>query len=408
MKILIAEDETVSRRLLQSFLTQWGHEVVQASDGDEAWRLFERDDFPIVISDWMMPKVDGLELIRRIRAQERTKFVYTILLTGRSDKRDIVVGMEAGADDFVSKPFDYDELRVRLREGERTIRLERSLAERNRVLLETQAALVQSEQLAGLGQLAAGMAHEINNPIAYVAGNIGVLRRDVVEALKLLDLFRSTRPQWASTVPRSAEETERMERDIDLDYLRDNVNRLFEQSLAGLRRVSEIVTNLRDFAKLDDAEFEEFDVARAVGATVDVLRHDIAQKSLRIETSFADGPRVVCHGGKLNQVLLNLLRNAVQACGACGRIEICSRYEGDSLVLEVRDDGEGISAENLPRIFEPFFTTKAVGEGRGLGLAVSYGIVRDHGGSISAQSQAGEGSAFRVRLPLSPGSRKNT
>lgn len=408
MKILIAEDETVSRRLLQSFLTQWGHEVVQASDGDEAWRLFERDDFPIVISDWMMPKVDGLELIRRIRAQERTKFVYTILLTGRSDKRDIVVGMEAGADDFVSKPFDYDELRVRLREGERTIRLERSLAERNRVLLETQAALVQSEQLAGLGQLAAGMAHEINNPIAYVAGNIGVLRRDVVEALKLLDLFRSTRPQWASTVPRSAEETERMERDIDLDYLRDNVNRLFEQSLAGLRRVSEIVTNLRDFAKLDDAEFEEFDVARAVGATVDVLRHDIAQKSLRIETSFADGPRVVCHGGKLNQVLLNLLRNAVQACGVCGRIEICSRYEGDSLVLEVRDDGEGIPAENLPRIFEPFFTTKAVGEGRGLGLAVSYGIVRDHGGSISAQSQAGEGSAFRVRLPLSPGSRKNT
>ncbi len=408
MKILIAEDETVSRRLLQSFLTQWGHEVVQASDGDEAWRLFERDDFPIVISDWMMPKVDGLELIRRIRAQERTKFVYTILLTGRSDTRDIVVGMEAGADDFVSKPFDYDELRVRLREGERTIRLERSLAERNRVLLETQAALVQSEQLAGLGQLAAGMAHEINNPIAYVAGNIGVLRRDVVEALKLLDLFRSTRPQWASTVPRSAEETERMERDIDLDYLRDNVNRLFEQSLAGLRRVSEIVTNLRDFAKLDDAEFEEFDVARAVGATVDVLRHDIAQKSLRIETSFADGPRVVCHGGKLNQVLLNLLRNAVQACGVCGRIEICSRYEGDSLVLEVRDDGEGIPAENLPRIFEPFFTTKAVGEGRGLGLAVSYGIVRDHGGSISAQSQVGEGSTFRVRLPLSPGSRKNT
>lgn len=408
MKILIAEDETVSRRLLQSFLTQWGHEVVQASDGDEAWRLFERDDFPIVISDWMMPKVDGLELIRRIRAQERTKFVYTILLTGRSDTRDIVVGMEAGADDFVSKPFDYDELRVRLREGERTIRLERSLAERNRVLLETQAALVQSEQLAGLGQLAAGMAHEINNPIAYVAGNIGVLRRDVVEALKLLDLFRSTRPQWASTVPRSAEETERMERDIDLDYIRDNVNRLFEQSLAGLRRVSEIVTSLRDFAKLDDAEFEEFDVARAVGATVGVLRHDIAQKSLRIETSFADGPRVVCHGGKLNQVLLNLLRNAVQACGVCGRIEICSRYEGDSLVLEVRDDGEGIPAENLPRIFEPFFTTKAVGEGRGLGLAVSYGIVRDHGGSISAQSQAGEGSTFRVRLPLSPGSRKHT
>src|SRR5262249_49944633 len=141
--------------------------------------LFEEGDFAIVITDWMMPEMDGLELIRRMRGGEHSRYVYVILLTAKSQKEDLVQGMEAGADDFLSKPFDRDELRVRLRAGERVIELERTLAEQNRALREAQAALVQSEKLASLGQLAAGVAHEINNPIAYVANNLAVLRRDV-------------------------------------------------------------------------------------------------------------------------------------------------------------------------------------------------------------------------------------
>lgn len=136
MKILVAEDEPVSRRLLQSYLQKWGHEVVLANDGAEAWRLFEREEFRLVISDWMMPELDGVDLIRRIRATPCPIHVYIILLTGRSQKEDVVEGMEAGADDFVTKPFDRDELRVRLRVAERVCELERRLAEQTRELEE--------------------------------------------------------------------------------------------------------------------------------------------------------------------------------------------------------------------------------------------------------------------------------
>jgi CheY-like chemotaxis protein len=140
VQVLIAEDEPVSRHLLQSYLERWGYRVVSARDGAEAWGLFEQEEFPVVISDWMMPGMDGLELIRRIRLCRRPGYVYAILLTAKSQKEDLVQGMEAGADDFVSKPFDPDELRVRLREGERIIRLQQTLAEQNRALREAHAA----------------------------------------------------------------------------------------------------------------------------------------------------------------------------------------------------------------------------------------------------------------------------
>ncbi|HEX6986973.1 MAG TPA: response regulator [Planctomycetaceae bacterium] len=130
MNILIADDDPVSRTVLQSYLRKWGHDVVAAADGAEAWRLFEEGDFPLVISDWMMPGLDGPELIRRIRACPRQGYVYTLLVTAKNQKEDLVEGMEAGADDFVTKPFDRDELRVRLRAGERIVRLEQTLAAR--------------------------------------------------------------------------------------------------------------------------------------------------------------------------------------------------------------------------------------------------------------------------------------
>lgn len=392
MQILIADDEAVSRRMLESFLQQWGYEVLLARDGEEAWHLFEQNNAPIVVTDWMMPQVDGLELIRRIRSVPRPGYVFAILLTARSQKEDLVEGMEAGADDFLTKPFDRDELRTRLRAAERVIQLEQHLAEQNRALREAQSALVQSEKLASLGRLAAGVAHEINNPIAYVTNNLTVLRRDMQSALEALDAHRRGDTAEAS----------RLEDEADLGYFRDTFARTCDKTLEGLQRVRDIVRNLRDFARLDEGEFKDVDLNDALGSTLEIIRHELKSKEIRLVTEFEPLPAVLCHPGKINQVFLNLLVNAIQACDPGGTVIVCTHADAASVVTEVRDNGHGIKPEHRSRLFEPFFTTKPIGEGTGLGLSMSFGIVRDHGGTIDVESEVGRGSLFRVRLPLRP------
>jgi signal transduction histidine kinase len=396
MNILIADDDAVSRRLLQSYLQKWGYEVTGASDGEEAWRLFEGGAYSLVITDWMMPALDGPGLVRRIRATRRPGYVYTILLTAKSQKEDLVAGMEAGADDFLSKPFDRDELRVRLSAGERIIRLEHNLR-------DAHANLIQSEKLASLGRLAAGMAHEINNPISYTINNMTMLRRDVQAALQVLEKYGAVRPLLAREEPELAAQVARMEEEMDLEYFRATQDRLFTSASEGLQRIRAIVENLRDFARLDEAEYKDVDLNAALQSTLETLRHELNQKAIRVQTGFQELPAVPCHPGKINQVFLNILLNAIQTSAQEGRIEVRSRTDReDAVVVEIEDHGEGIGPEHLPHIFEPFFTTKPVGGGIGLGLSVSYGIVQDHGGSLSVDSSVGQGSLFRIRLPLRP------
>ncbi len=400
MNVLIADDDPISRRLLHAILAKLGHEVAPAADGAEAWRLFEAGDFPLVITDWMMPEVDGLELVRRIRSCRRPHYVYTILLTARSNKEDVVRGMETGADDFVTKPFDHNELRVRCLQGERILRLEHDLEQQNRALRETQAALCQSEKLASVGQLAAGVAHEINNPLAYVTNNLAVLRQDVPAALAVLDKYREGRDALARVEPALAAEAARLEEEADFGYLRENLERLVVKSLEGLQRVRDIVKNLRDFARLDEAELKEADLNAGLTSTVEMIGHEVKKKAIQLRADYGPLPPMACQPGKLNQVFLNLLVNAVQACAHGGTVAVRTKVVSGQAFIEVEDNGSGIKPEHLSHLFEPFFTTKPVGEGTGLGLSLSYGIVRDHGGTIEVESTLGRGTLFRVRLPL--------
>ena len=165
MKVLIVDDDPISRKLLRTYLEKWGYEVTQAEDGAAGWALFQNDDFPLVIADWMMPEMDGVELVRCIRAHERRGFVYCILLTARSHKEDLVEGMDAGADDFLSKPFDRDELRVRLREGERIVTLERAAAQQSAATADkapvVAAVAGQTEIATQIGQSLAAAVDEL-------------------------------------------------------------------------------------------------------------------------------------------------------------------------------------------------------------------------------------------------------
>jgi signal transduction histidine kinase len=298
----------------------------------------------------------------------------------------------------------YEPILVEYPEGQaRILDIHILLLAQAQLLRVAQVALVQTEKLASLGQLAAGVAHEVNNPLAYALNNVNVLRRDVLAMLPILDAYRQARDRLACVEPQTAAAIARLEEEQDVDYLVHNLGRLFDKTVEGLNRVRDIVRNLRDFARLDEADVSEADLNACLRSALEILGHEIKCRSVRVETQLRELPRVLCHPRKLNQVFLNLLSNAVQACGDSGGVVVVrTGSDAGGVVVEVQDNGSGIKSEHLPRIFDPFFTTKPVGRGTGLGLAVTYGIIRDHGGSIQVDSEPGRGSLFRVRIPLRP------
>jgi signal transduction histidine kinase len=271
------------------------------------------------------------------------------------------------------------------------------------LLRTVQVALVQSEKLASLGQLAAGVAHEINNPLAYVINNVSILKRDVQGALDILTTYRRGAAALASAEPELAEVAARKEDEQDLPYFLGHAETVFDKTLDGLHRVRDIVKNLRDFARLEGADFADVDINACLLSALELVNYEIKRRCIRVDTRLGDLPKVHCHNRKMNQVFLNLLMNALQSCAEeGGTITLRTRAELSGVAIEVQDNGCGIPPEHLPRIFDPFFTTKPVGQGTGLGLSVSYGIVRDHGGSISVSSEPGVGSNFCVRVPRQP------
>jgi two-component system NtrC family sensor kinase len=277
----------------------------------------------------------------------------------------------------------------------------------NLTLRETQAALVQSEKLASLGQLAAGISHEINNPVAFVSNNLAVMQREVKGAMRLLDLYRDCRIRLGEIDPDYAEKLAHLEEEVDLDYTQKHLNRQFQSSQDGLRRVRDIVRNLSDFARLDRAEWQDVDLRGYLQSTIELMSFELQQKSIQLETDFEEVPLIFVQPGKINQVFLNLLMNAIQASSPGGVVEASTRTEKDlGICIEVKDHGCGIHPDHLSRVFEPFFTTKPIGQGTGLGLSVSYGIVREHGGEIEVKSDLGHGSVFRVHLPFQPAKRQ--
>jgi two-component system NtrC family sensor kinase len=266
---------------------------------------------------------------------------------------------------------------------------ERTLAERNQQLealnerlAGTQSQLLQSEKMASIGQLAAGVAHEINNPIAFVRANLHSLdgySRDMLAALDGLDGDAA--------------------RSVDAQFLREDIPALLAESIEGVTRVEKIVKDLKEFSHLDEADWQKVDLHQGIDSTLNVAAHELKYKA-DVVREYGDLPAVECLPFQINQVLLNVLVNAAQAIEGRGRITITTGRDGDDVWIRIADTGKGIEPAHRKRIFEPFFTTKPVGVGTGLGLSVSYSIVRRHGGSIDVESEVGVGTAFTIRLPV--------
>ena len=269
----------------------------------------------------------------------------------------------------------------------------------NARLSATQDKLVQSEKLASIGQLAAGVAHEINNPIGYIFSNFGTLEKYLAQLFQMLEAYESTE---ASLPPGAArEQLAALREDIELDYLKEDIPTLMNESREGISRVRKIVQDLKDFSRVDASqEWVWANLHRGIDSTLNIVNNEIKYKA-DVVRQYGEIPDIECLPSELNQVFLNLLVNAAHAITAeRGTITIRTGHSGDQVWVEVSDNGSGIARENIGRIFDPFFTTKPVGKGTGLGLSLSYGIVKKHHGHIDVNSEPGMGTTFRVSLPL--------
>ena len=267
-------------------------------------------------------------------------------------------------------------------------------------LSEAHDQLLQSEKMASIGQLAAGVAHEINNPIGFVNSNMGTLRHYVGTLLSVVDAYSDA---VHKAVPGSAlvAEIEAISRKADLGYLKDDIADLVTESMDGLKRVKDIVQALKDFSHVGQSDWQYADVHAGLDTTLNIVANEIKYKAT-VEKHYGKLPEIKCLASQLNQVFMNLLVNAAQAIQSRGVITIATGAHDGWVWVKVSDNGSGIAPENLTRVFEPFFTTKPVGSGTGLGLSLSYSIVNKHGGRIDVASKPGVGTVFTIRLPVIP------
>ena len=281
------------------------------------------------------------------------------------------------------------------------LRRNAELADLNARLGEAQGQLLQSEKMASIGQLAAGVAHEINNPIGYVQTNMGSLESYLGDLFRILDAYAGADEALPADL-QACVEVQRLKAELDLDFLREDIPKLMAESRDGITRVSKIVQDLKDFSHVDsNQEWKWADLHQGLDSTLNVASNEIKYKA-DVVKEYGTLPQVECLPSELNQVFLNLLVNAAHAIadGERGTITLRSGCDDKQVWVEVTDTGSGIAPENLKRIFDPFFTTKPIGKGTGLGLSLSYGIVKKHGGSIEVDSELGKGSTFRVILPI--------
>ena len=267
-----------------------------------------------------------------------------------------------------------------------------------RKLQEAQSQLLQSEKMASIGQLAAGVAHEINNPVGYVASNLGSLGKYIKDLFTVLDAYEAAEPLLAAH-PETLAAIRAVKEQADVGFLKQDIEELVGESQEGVKRVKQIVQDLKDFSHVDQSEWQWADLHKGLDSTLNVARNEIKYKA-DVVKNYSDIPQVECLASQINQVFMNLMVNAAHAIEDRGVITVNTGQTGHEVWVEVRDNGKGIPEENLKRIFDPFFTTKPVGKGTGLGLSLAYGIIQKHNGRIEVESEVGKGTCFRIWLPV--------
>jgi two-component system NtrC family sensor kinase len=430
--ILIVDDTPENLRLLSNALTERGYKVRSVINGAMALMGAKAAPPDLILLDINMPEMNGYQVCETLKADEQTREIPVIFISALGEVLDKVKAFAVGGRDYITKPFQFEEVVARI-ENQLTIRklqqqLQHSEArEREKAhqlvqalhqLQNSQSQLVQSAKMSSLGQLVAGIAHEINNPVNFIHGNITYASEYVQNLLKLLELYEAEVPKLTPDIQHLAEA-------MDLEFVKEDLPKILSSMQVGTERISGIVRSLRNFSRLDESELKVVDVHEGIDSTLMLLENRLEAKSgraaIRVVKDYGDLPKVECCPGQLNQVFMNILSNAIDALKEYREWEIENAQNQsahpdaiaptivirtqaptrDRVIIRIIDNGPGMSEEVQSKLFDPFFTTKPVGEGTGLGLSISYQIVQErHHGSLQCVSKLGQGTEFVIEIPV--------
>ncbi len=406
-KILLVDDSATVRSSFARRLRDQ-HDCFEARNVSEALDLLRQQPIDLVITDVIMPGLSGVELLRIVT--ERYPNTGVVVVSSVDRPQRALDAVRLGAFDYLIKPCDEEVLEMtvdRALERRRLLmnaaKYKADLEARNEELVERkahlerlQAQIVHNEKMASIGKLAAGIAHEINNPVGFVSGNLELLGGCVNDLISLVKLYSEAELPGALK-----ERVEECKREIDFPRILDDLTGALSDCQTGVGRVREIVQNLRTFSRLDEAEFKSTNIHEGLDSTIRLLSRYFTSGHVTLIREYGELPEIDAFAARLNQVWMNLLVNAAQAIGEkSGQVRVRTIAENGWATISISDTGPGIAPENKSKIFDPFFTTKPVGEGTGLGLSIVFGIVERHHGRIEVDSEPGRGTTFSVILPL--------
>ncbi|HEY9852790.1 MAG TPA: CHASE2 domain-containing protein [Leptolyngbyaceae cyanobacterium] len=443
-KILVVDDLAENLRLLSSILSQKGYQVEAFLDGITALNAAKINPPDLILLDINMPKMDGYQVCKNLKESPQTNQIPVIFISAMNEVNDKVKAFKMGGADYINKPFQIEEVLARVENHLTISRLQKQLVFQNenlqkevvnRILAEealrlseskerekaqqlsqaiqqltqAQAKLVQQEKMSSLGQLVAGIAHEINNPVNFIHANLDHLHNYNQELLNLLHLYQNHFPDIPAEISNQIET-------IDIKFLVEDLTKILNSMKVGTQRIVEIVKSLRTFSRLDESEVKSVDIHEGINSTLMILEHRLKSQtdklSIEVIKEYGNLPKIECYAGQLNQVFMNIIANGIDALEERKRrkdygnwkpqIRVRTEVLSDRKVgIYITDNGVGMTEEIRRRLFDPFFTTKDVGKGTGLGMSISYQIAVDkHGGEIRCVSAPGQGTMFAIEIPI--------
>ncbi|HEY9296334.1 MAG TPA: response regulator [Phormidium sp.] len=437
--LLVVDDTPDNLRLLSTMLSDKGYKVRGVINGDMALKAARSTPPDLILLDITMPQMNGYEVCQHLKADGRTSEIPVIFLSALDQVLDKVKAFAVGGVDYITKPFHLEEVLARVENQLTLQRLQKKLHEQNARLQESeakerkksqqlelalqqlqnaQAQLIQSEKMSSLGNVVAGVAHEINNPISFIKGNLCPITEYTEDLLRLVQLYAEDFPNPTAAIKEQLEA-------IDFTFLRNDLPKLIASMSIGADRIGEIVNSLRNFSRLDEAELKAVDIHEGLESTLMILQHRLKDEAdqtiIKVVKEYEALPKIECYAGQMNQVFMNILINAIDALQSqksCAKeagdssqiptISICTKLLSDVQVgIYITDNGPGITEDIQQRIFDPFFTTKKVGQGKGLGLSISYAIVVDeHGGQLRCFSVPTQGATLAIEIPIHPSKKR--